>query len=72
MLSKDVYFIYKQLVQISGLFKAAIKKINRVWAWDLGKYAMISEELLILAISQNNDEFSYLLSQGWKNKNCSY
>lgn len=40
--------------------------------WDLGKYSVISNELLTLEISQNNDKFSYLLSQGRKNKNCSY
>lgn len=54
--------------------KAGNRENNRVrvWAWDLGKYAMISDELLILEISQNNDKFSYLLSQGRKNKNYSY
>lgn len=55
------------------MFKA-VKENNhgRVWAWDLGKYSMISDELLTLEISQNNDKFSYLLGQGWKNKNYSY
>lgn len=72
ILLKDVCI--KKSMYINGMYKTIGKKITMVGCgqWDLGKYSVISDELLTIGISENNDKFSYLLSQGWKNKIHSY